>query len=177
MSVRERKHIEVSRKEILGGKGWKYVTILPRKQLRVWRNCTSFKGHCKYFGGLVSWETGAQSYLCERCSCMRVLVPVTADVLCQMLHLWRHSSIFSDSPHSWHSVCAMHESWVQFAGCGMLGKWFQGITSTGELLGVSSASGVQRDLYCFLYFKWFKQYTLAAACQVLCIGRNLEDCR
>lgn len=63
--------------------------------------CKSFKVYCKYFGDcLVSRETGVQSYLCERCSCMSVLVPVTVDVLCQMLHLWRHSSIFSDTLHS-----------------------------------------------------------------------------
>lgn len=44
MSVRKRKHIEVSRKEVLSEKGWKYVTILLREQLTVWRMCTSFKG-------------------------------------------------------------------------------------------------------------------------------------
>lgn len=100
MSGRERKHMKVRRREILGGKGWVYVAILLREQLRVRRMCKSFEVHCKYVGGSVSRETGAQSDLRERCSCMSVLVPVTADVLCQMLHLWRHSSIFSDSSHS-----------------------------------------------------------------------------
>ncbi len=70
------------------------------EQLRVLRMRNSLKVHCKYVCGLVSVETGAQSYLCEYCPYVSALVPVTVDALCQMLHLPRHSSIFSDTLHS-----------------------------------------------------------------------------
>lgn len=53
-----------------------------------------------------------------------------------MLRLWPYSSIFSDTPHSSHSVCSKHESCVQSAGCGMLGQCSQEATSTGEHAGV-----------------------------------------
>lgn len=69
-------------------------------------------------------------------TCASVLVPVTVDALCQMLRLWPYSSIFSDTPHSSHSVCSKHESCVQSAGCGMLGQCSQEATSTGEHAGV-----------------------------------------
>lgn len=91
------KHTQVSRRENLSGEGWRYVVIL---QLNVSRMRNSLKVHCKYLCSLVSVETGAQSHLYECYSYVSALVPVTVDALCQMLHMWRHRSIFSDTRHS-----------------------------------------------------------------------------